>query len=74
MANPRIVGVIDIGKSNAKAALVDLEKGAEVAVRKAPNRSLADGPYRHFDVDALWEFALDALESSTASTRSKRSA
>jgi sugar (pentulose or hexulose) kinase len=53
--------VLDIGKSNAKTALVDLEAGAEVAVRKTPNRSLTEAPYLHYDVEGLWEFALESL-------------
>jgi sugar (pentulose or hexulose) kinase len=56
MGGPRTVGVIDIGKSNAKFALVDLEHNAEIAVRKMPNRSLMDGPYPHYDIDGLWDF------------------
>ena len=61
MATSRIVGVIDIGKSNAKFAVVDLESGSELAVRKMPNRSLEDGPYLHYDIDAIWAFLLDAI-------------
>ncbi|WP_309083418.1 FGGY-family carbohydrate kinase [Chelativorans sp.] len=57
----RHVAVIDIGKSNAKLALVDLDALAEISVRKMPNRVLRDGPYPHYDVDALWHFILDGL-------------
>lgn len=58
---PRHVAVIDIGKTNAKVALVDLETLSEVAVRRTPNRVLADGPYPHFDEEALWGFILESL-------------
>ena len=62
-AVPDIVAVIDIGKSNAKVALVDLAQRAEVALRTVPNRVQASGPYPHHDVDALWSFILDALSA-----------
>ena len=55
------VGVIDIGKSNAKVAVVDLETRTELAVRKRPNTVLKGGKYPHYDIDALWAFALEAL-------------
>ncbi|WEX08843.1 FGGY-family carbohydrate kinase [Chelativorans sp. AA-79] len=57
----RHVAVIDIGKSNAKLALVDLEGLAEVSVRKMPNRPLTAGRYPHHDVEAIWEFILEGL-------------
>lgn len=57
----RQVAVIDIGKTNAKVALVDLEHMREVAVRTRPNTVLRDGPYPHYDVEGLWSFVLDSL-------------
>ena len=57
----RHVAVIDIGKTNAKVALVDLERLAEIDTRRTPNAVLRDGPYPHFDVDRLWNFILDSL-------------
>ena len=57
----RHVAVIDIGKTNAKVALVDLERLAEIDTRRTPNAVLSDGPYPHFDVDRLWNFILDSL-------------
>lgn len=59
--SPRFVAVIDIGKTNAKLALVDLDARAEVAALRQPNRPRVDGPYPHHDVEALWAFILDAL-------------
>lgn len=56
-----VVAVIDIGKTNAKVALVDLGRLAETAVRKTPNDVLRDGPYPHYDVERLWTFILDSL-------------
>ncbi|TIT86586.1 MAG: carbohydrate kinase, partial [Mesorhizobium sp.] len=56
-----IVAVIDIGKTNAKVALVDLASMAEVALRRTANAVIADGPYPHHDVERLWGFILDSL-------------
>jgi sugar (pentulose or hexulose) kinase len=61
MSAPRVVGVIDIGKTNAKLALVDLTTRSEIAVRKTPNTVLLDGPYPHFDIDGLWDFLSGAI-------------
>ena len=63
MAPPRHVAVIDIGKTNAKLALVDLEVRTEAAALRQPNRVRTDGPYPHHDVDRLWSFVLDGLAS-----------
>ena len=57
----RHIAVIDIGKTNAKVALVDTQRFAEVAVRSMPNRVLRSGPYPHYDVEGTWSFILDAL-------------
>ena len=61
MADPRIVGVLDVGKSNVKLAMVDAVGRVEIAVRTAPNDVRRDGPYPHFDVGRLWAFFEDAL-------------
>jgi sugar (pentulose or hexulose) kinase len=58
---PRHAAVIDIGKTNAKVALVDMGTFAEVAVRTLPNAVLRSGPYPHYDIDGIWSFVLDAL-------------
>ncbi len=60
-ASFRHIAVIDIGKTNAKLALVDLETRAEIAVRKRQNTVALDGVYPHFAVEPLWLFILDAL-------------
>ena len=57
----RHVAVIDIGKTNAKVALVDLADVREVALRRMANAPVADGPYPHHDVELLWSFILDSL-------------
>ncbi|WP_380058265.1 FGGY-family carbohydrate kinase [Falsihalocynthiibacter sp. SS001] len=61
MTQPRHIAVIDIGKTNAKLALVDLEKLQEISVVTRPNKVVNDGPWPHFDVAGHWEFLLDAL-------------
>ena len=58
---PRHVAVIDIGKTNAKLALVDLETLEEKAVVTRPNNVLPGPPWPHFDLDGHWDFLLDAL-------------
>src|SRR5438105_4991948 len=55
------VAVVDIGKTNAKVALVDLATQTETALRRIPNTVLRDGPYPHYDIDHLWSFILDSL-------------
>lgn len=61
MNRPRTVAVIDIGKTNAKVALVDLETLSEIAVRRTPNGVICDGIYPHFDCEALWAFIKRSL-------------
>ena len=57
----RTVGVIDIGKSNAKFAVVDLETRTEIDVRKRPNRVVSEAPYPHYDIAGTWEFLCDSI-------------
>ncbi|TGQ05607.1 FGGY-family carbohydrate kinase [Mesorhizobium sp. M2E.F.Ca.ET.219.01.1.1] len=56
-----IVAVIDIGKTNAKVALVDLATLSEIALRRTANAPVRQGHYPHHDVEALWTFILDSL-------------
>lgn len=58
---PRHIGVIDIGKTNAKVALVDLPTRSEIAVATTPNTILPGPPYPHHDTEALWAFLLGGL-------------
>ncbi|MDX1742454.1 MAG: FGGY-family carbohydrate kinase [Ruegeria sp.] len=55
------VAVIDIGKTNAKLALVDLANMSELAVITRPNTVLQSAPWPHFDVEGHWEFILQGL-------------
>ncbi|MBB5667670.1 sugar (pentulose or hexulose) kinase [Rhizobium leguminosarum] len=59
----RRIAVLDIGKTNAKVVVLDSATGAEIAVLKRPNVTIKTGPYPHYDIEALWSFALDALKS-----------
>jgi sugar (pentulose or hexulose) kinase len=58
----RHIAVIDIGKTNAKVALVDRESLHEIAVTRRPNAVLKGPPYPHYDVEGLWSFILDGLK------------
>lgn len=61
MTAPRHVAVIDIGKTNAKLALVDTATLAEIAVVTRPNRVLPGPPWPHFDIEGHWQFLLSGL-------------
>ena len=58
---PRHIAVIDIGKTNAKLALVDRAAMVELAVVTRPNRVLPGPPYPHFDVQGHWDFIVAGL-------------
>lgn len=58
---PAATVVLDIGKTNAKLALVDSETRTIVALRTMPNEVRRDGLYPHFDTDALWSFIVGGL-------------
>ncbi|MGJ8529985.1 FGGY-family carbohydrate kinase [Maritalea sp.] len=61
MTTPNNIAVIDIGKTNVKLALVDLNTQTELAVVTRPNHVLSQAPYPHFDVDGHWKFLLKGL-------------
>jgi sugar (pentulose or hexulose) kinase len=54
----RHVAVIDVGKTNAKLALVEAGSLREVAVVTRPNTVLTGPPYPHFDLEGHWAFFL----------------
>jgi sugar (pentulose or hexulose) kinase len=62
MSKPERIAVLDIGKTNAKVVVLDCTTGKEIAEKRAPNRVLAGPPYPHYDTEALWNFAVDALK------------
>ncbi|MBB3594200.1 sugar (pentulose or hexulose) kinase [Rhizobium sp. BK529] len=57
------IAVLDIGKTNAKVVVLDSATGAEIVVRKQPNTVVRDGLYPHYDIEALWSFALASLKA-----------
>ena len=58
---PRHIAVIDIGKTNAKLALVAAADVSEIAVVTLSNTVSEGPPYPHFNVEGIWTFLLDAL-------------
>jgi L-fuculokinase len=54
---PDALIVLDIGKTNAKLALIDAG-GRVLAEGRRPNAVLADGPYPHHDTEGLWQWLL----------------
>lgn len=61
------VAVIDIGKTNAKLALVQEGSLREIAVVTRPNRVRPGPPWPHFDLDGHWAFFLTHLAAFHAS-------
>ena len=59
----RHVAVIDVGKTNAKLALVDLADLSEIAVLTRPNRVLPGPPFPQYDLDGHWRFFCDGLRA-----------
>lgn len=55
------IAVVDIGKTNAKLALVRQSDLSEIAVVTRPNTVLPGPPYPHFDIEGHWAFILDGL-------------
>ncbi|WP_138469578.1 FGGY-family carbohydrate kinase [Poseidonocella sp. HB161398] len=67
MTTPRHIAVIDVGKTNAKLALVDAATLSEIAVVKRPNEVLPAPPYPHYDLEGHWDFFLGHLAAFQAS-------
>ncbi|MHA6691559.1 FGGY-family carbohydrate kinase [Devosia sp. A449] len=63
MPLPRLIAVIDIGKTNAKLVLIDATTRQQVAARSTPNVVRRDGLYPHADVAMLWEFIIASLKA-----------
>jgi sugar (pentulose or hexulose) kinase len=61
--------VIDIGKTNAKLALVDTGRMREIDHIVRPNHPLPGPPYPHADTEGLWRFILDGIRSLHARHR-----
>ncbi|MBW8898546.1 MAG: L-fuculose kinase [Massilia sp.] len=60
--------VLDIGKTNAKLALIDAD-GRVLAERRRPNAVRTDGPYPHHDTDDLWDWLLTGCRAFAAKAR-----
>ncbi|UJW85550.1 FGGY-family carbohydrate kinase [Devosia sp. SL43] len=63
MPLPRLIAVIDIGKTNAKVVLIDAETRSQLAARSTPNTVRRDGLYPHMDVERLWGFIVESLKA-----------
>ncbi len=61
MSGARHIAVIDIGKTNAKLALVDRATLVELDVVTRPNTVLPGPPWPHFDTEGHWAFLKAAL-------------
>lgn len=57
------VAVLDIGKTNAKVVVFDIERGIEVAHSQIQNIVLSGPPYPHYDTEMLWSFFIQSLKS-----------
>ncbi|WP_237152860.1 FGGY-family carbohydrate kinase [Oryzibacter oryziterrae] len=58
---PRLVAVLDVGKTNVKLVVHDLDAGADLFVRARPNAVVQAAPYPHYDTEGIWAFFLEAL-------------
>ncbi|AMY71009.1 FGGY-family carbohydrate kinase [Frigidibacter mobilis] len=59
----RNIAVIDVGKTNAKLALVEEGSLRELTVVTRPNTVLPGPPYPHFDLAGHWDFFLHHLRA-----------
>lgn len=66
---PRFIAVLDVGKTNVKVVVHDLETGEDVFVRTRPNAVVDRPPYPHYDVEGMWAFFLDVLREASSSQR-----
>ncbi len=57
------VAVIDVGKTNAKLALVEEDSLREIIVVTRPNTVQAGPPYPHFDLAGHWQFFVHHLRA-----------
>ncbi|KXO78415.1 FGGY-family carbohydrate kinase [Brucella anthropi] len=55
------IAILDIGKTNAKVVVLNAANGEEIVANRMSNTALRDGPYPHYDIDALWRFFLTSL-------------
>lgn len=67
--SPARVLVVDIGKTNAKAAVVETAGLSQIDVLSRPSRVLPGPPYPHADTEGIWAFLLDAIATLHARHR-----
>ncbi|WP_082475568.1 FGGY-family carbohydrate kinase [Rhizobium sp. Leaf341] len=60
---PGRVAVFDVGKTNAKLVVYDTASGRELVSHRMANRVIGEGPYPHYDTDALWDFLVASLKA-----------
>ena len=63
------VAVLDVGKTNTKAVLVDPSDLSELEVLRIASPSSEGPPYLHFDTERIWRFALSALSEFAAKSQ-----
>lgn len=61
MAPQPAIAVIDIGKSNAKLAVVDAATRKAIEVRTIGVPSVPGGRYLHYDTERIWQWLLQGL-------------
>ncbi|HVL20411.1 MAG TPA: FGGY family carbohydrate kinase, partial [Amaricoccus sp.] len=66
---PERVLVIDIGKTNAKAAVVETAGLTQIDFIARPSRVLPGAPYPHADTEGIWAFLLHAIRTLHARHR-----
>lgn len=66
---PRFIAVLDVGKTNVKLVVHDLETGEDVFVRTRSNAVVDTPPYPHYDVEGMWAFFLGTLKEATANLK-----
>lgn len=61
---PDAIAVFDIGKTNAKISIHDARNAQLFWEEKQANTPLPGPPYRHHDIDGLWQFCLAQLQKA----------
>lgn len=61
------IAVIDVGKTNIKVALVNLELFEEQKIVSIPNESVYSGQLLTFNTEFIWEFICNSLKELSAS-------
>lgn len=68
MKDTRAIAVIDIGKTNAKLVVWDTKTRVILFETSRANHSIDGPPYRHLDVEGLWDFYYAALKEAARET------